>query len=119
MTIVTINAYSESISDFKVTRKEVLISVVKENYWSTHYSLSVSTSTEATDRIQVTCVFCAEEAYFLSHDRQVLPLSSHAYPPFPVGCILCLKEGDTLCQIDLPKYPYLRLCKQGDRVTAE
>jgi hypothetical protein len=30
-----------------------------------------------------------------------------------------VKEGDMLRQIDLPKYPYLRLCKQGNTVTAE
>jgi hypothetical protein len=76
-------------------------------------------SVEGTDRIQVTCLFAAEEAYFLSHDRQILPLSSKTSPPFPVGCILWLKKGDTLRQIDLPKYPHLRLCKQGNTVTAE
>lgn len=119
MAIVTIKAYSESISDFKITRKEVLISVVQKNFWSALYSLSLPTSTEDTDRIQVTCFFCAKEAYFLSHDRQILPLSSETSPPFPVGCILFLKEGDMLCQIDLPKYPYLRLCKQGNKVTAK
>ena len=119
MAIVAINAYSENISDFKITRKEVLILVVQQNFWSAQYSLSIPTSTEDTDRIQVTCVFCAEEAYFLSHDRQILPLSSEASPPFPVGCILWVKEGDMLCQIDLPKYPYLRLCKHGNKVTAK
>ncbi len=118
MAIVTVKAYSESTSDFKVTKKEVLISIVQESVWSTQFHLSIPTPNEDTNRIQVTCLFCAEEAYFLSHDRQILPLSSKASPPFPVGCILWLQEGDMLCQIDLPKYPHLRLCKQGNQVTA-
>jgi hypothetical protein len=118
MAIPAIRAFSESLSDFKVIRKEVLISLVEEDFWSTQYSLSMPTSNDGTDRIQVTCFFRAEEAYFLSHDRQILPLSSEVSPPYPVGCILWIREGGILHQVDLPKYPYLRLHKLGDSVTA-
>jgi hypothetical protein len=118
MAIVAIKAYSENTVGFKRSGKEILISIVDENYWTTQYRLTIPTSLEGTDRIEVTCLFCAEEAYFLSHDRRILSLSSTASPPFPAGSILWLKEGDMLCQIDLPKYPYLRLRKQGNRVTA-
>lgn len=114
----SIKSYLESISDFKITRKEVPISIVQENFWSALYSLSVPTFIEDTDRIQLTCVFCPEETYFLNHDRQIVPLSYKASPPFPVGCILFLKERNTLWQIDLPKYPYLKFYKQGNKVTA-
>jgi hypothetical protein len=93
MAIVRMKDYSENISDFKITRKEILVSVVQENVWSAQYHLSIPASIEDTDRIQVTCFFCAEEAYFLSHDRQILPLSSKVSPPFPAGCILWLQEG--------------------------
>jgi hypothetical protein len=118
MAIAAIKAYSENISGFKKSRKEVLISKVEENFWTAQYCLNIPTSSEGTDRIDVTCFFCAEEAYFLSHDRQILPLSPKASPPFPVGCVLWLKERAMLCQIDLPKYPNLRLCKKGNTVTA-
>jgi hypothetical protein len=118
MAIVAIKAYSENIVGFKRSAKEIPISIVEENYWTTQYRLTIPTSLEGTDRIEVTCLFCAEDAYFLSHDRRVLSLSSTASPPFPVGSILWIKEGDMLCQIDLPKYPYLGLRKQGNRVTA-
>lgn len=119
MAIVAIKAISESISDCKITRKEVPISILEETFWSTQYSLSMPTSAEGTDRVQVTCLFQAEEAYFLSHDRQILPLSSETFPPHPVGCVLWIREGDMLYQIDLPKYPDLKLYKQGNAVIAQ
>jgi hypothetical protein len=118
MAIVGIKAYSDMISDFKITKKEVTISVVQENFWSEQYTFHIPISDEGSDRVHVTCYFDAEHAYFLSHDRQILPLSSNASPPYPVGCVLWLKEGQILCQIDLPKYPYLRLRKQGKKVIA-
>jgi hypothetical protein len=107
------------VSDFTITRKELVISAVHEGSWSALYSLNSPTSVEGTDRIEITCVFRAEEAYYLSHDRQILPLSSTASPPFPVGCILWLQEGNMLCQVDLPKCPFLSLCKRGNEVTAK
>jgi hypothetical protein len=119
MAIVTIQAYSQNISDSRSSRKDVLVSVVEESSWSTQYSLIVPTAPEGTDRIEVTCGLFAEEAYFLSHDREILPLSTEVSPPFPVGSILWLVERDILYQIDLPKYPYLRLCKKGNAVTAK
>jgi hypothetical protein len=64
-------------------------------------------------------VFPAGEAYFLNHERQIVALTNEAAPPYPVGCILWLKTRGTLWQIDLPKYPYLRLCKQVNKVTAK
>jgi hypothetical protein len=67
----------------------------------------------------VTCFFLAEEAYYLSHDRQILPLLSETFPPYPLGCLLWIRERGILHQVDLPKYPYLRLYKQGDRVNAD
>jgi len=119
MAIAAIKAYAENISGFKISRKEVLISIVEENFWTTQYCLHIPTSPEGTDRIEVTCFFCGEVAYFLSHDRQILPLTSKVSPPFPVGCLLWLKKGNMLCQIDLPKFPYLKLSKQGNTVTAQ
>ncbi len=119
MAIVAIKAISESISDCKRTRKEVPISTLEETFWSARYSLTLPTTTEGTDRIQVTCLFQAEEAYYLSHDRHILPLLSETFPPYPVGCLLWIKEKGILHQVDLPKYPYLRLCKQGDSVNAD
>jgi hypothetical protein len=119
MAIVTIRAYSQSISGSKSTSEDVLVSVVEEDFWTAEYSLTLRTSSQGTDRIEVTCCFCAEEAYFLGHDREIVPLSAKASPPFPVGCILWLVERDILYQIDLPKYPHLRLCKKGTAVTAQ
>lgn len=119
MAIVTIKAISESISDFKVIRKEVPLSIVEESFWSAQYALRMPTCPRGTDRIQVTCLFQAEEAYCLSHDRQILPLVSETFPPYPVGCLLWIREKGILHQVDLPKYPYLRLCKQGDSVKAD
>jgi hypothetical protein len=118
MAIVAIKAYSENTAGFEIFRKEVRISIVEENFWTAQYCLNIPTPPEGTDRIEITCLFCAEDAYFLSHDRQILSLPSTASPPFPAGCIFWLKAGDMLSQIDLPKYPYLRLHKQGNRVTA-
>lgn len=119
MAIVTIKAISESISDCKLTRKEVPISIFEETFWSARYSLTLPTSTEGTDRIQVTCFFPAEEAYFLSHDRQILPLSRETHPPYPVGCVLWIREEHILHQIDLPKYPHLKLYKQDHVIVAQ
>jgi|CXWL01.1.fsa_nt_gi hypothetical protein len=119
MAIVAIKVISESISDGKLTRKEVAISILEETFWSARYSLAIPTSTEGTDRLQVTCFFRAEEAYFLGHDRQILPLLRGTHPPYPVGCILWIREGDILHQIDLPKYPHLRLSKQDNTVVAQ
>jgi hypothetical protein len=119
MAMVTIKAYSESRSGIKITRKEIQIIKVDETFWSAQYALSVSASPDGTDRVEITCEFFAEEAYSLSHDREILPLSFKASPPFPVGCILWLRVGSTLCQIDLPKYPHLRLRKQGNNITAK
>ncbi|OQW37822.1 MAG: hypothetical protein A4E19_12440 [Nitrospira sp. SG-bin1] len=119
MAMVTVKATSESVSDGKLTRKEVAISILEETVWSARYSLAISTSTQGTDRIQVTCFFRAEEAYFLSHDRQILPLLREAHPPYPVGCVLWIREGNILHQVDLPKYPHLRLYKQDDAVVAQ
>jgi hypothetical protein len=119
MAVAAIKAYSENVSGYKISRKEVPISIVEENFWTAQYCLNIPTSPEGTDRIEITCFFCAEDAYFLSHDRQIIPLSSKVTPPFPAGCILWLKEGDMLRQVDLPKYPYLKLCKRGNTVTAK
>lgn len=116
MTRLAISAYLDYRSDCTVSGSEVPISVVHENHWLVQYCLSIST--DATDRIQVTCFFPAEEAYFLDHSRQILPFSTEVSPPFPVGCIVWLKQGGILWQIDLPKFPHLKLCKQGERVTA-
>lgn len=119
MAIFTIKAISESISDFNVIRKEVPLSVVEESFWSARYALRIPTCPGGTDRVQVTCLFQAEAAYYLSHDRQILPLLSETFPPYPVGCLLWIREKGILHQVDLPKYPYLRLCKQGDSVIAD
>ncbi len=119
MAIVTIKAISESISDCKLTRKEVPISILEETFWSSQYSLTLPTSTEGTDRIHVTCFFRTEEAYFLSHDRQILPLLHETCPPYPVGCVLWIREREILHQVELPKYPYLRLYKHDDSVIAQ
>jgi hypothetical protein len=118
MANVAIKAYSENISGFKIYREEVPILKVEESFWTVKYCLNIPTSPQGTDRIEITCFFGAEQAYFLSHDRQIVSLSSTASPPFPVGCILWIKKEDMLCQIDLPKYPNLRLCKKGNTVTA-
>ena len=119
MAIVTITAISETTSDFNVLRKEVLLSTVEESFWSVQYTLRMPTYPGGTDRVQVTCLFQVEEAYCLSHDRQILPLLSESLPPYPVGCLLWIREKGVLYQVDLPKYPYLRLCKQRTSVSAE
>lgn len=119
MAIVSIKAISESLSDCKVARTEVPIAILEETFWSARYSLGIPTFTEGTDRIQITCSFRAEAAYFLSHDRQILPVSRETCPPYPVGCVLWIREGDILYQVDLPKYPQLRLYKQGHAVIAQ
>lgn len=119
MAIVAIKAISESILDFKVIRKEVPLSIVEEGFWSALYALRIPTCPGGTDRIQVTCFFRVEEAYYLSHDRQILPLSRETHPPYPVGCVLWIREGDIVHQIDLPKYPHLRLYKQDNAVIAQ
>ena len=119
MATVTIKAISESISDFNFIRREIPLSVVEENFWSARYALHIPACPGGTDRIQVTCLFQAEEAYYLSHDRQILPLSSETFPPYPVGCLLWIREKGILYQVDLPKYPYLKLCKQRDSVNAD
>jgi hypothetical protein len=118
MRAVRIKAYSESTLGFSTTREEIKVSNLQESEWSTQYALWITTSPKETDRLEVTCLFKAEEAYFLSHDRQILPLSSQVCPPFPLGCILWVKATGTVYQIDLPKYPYPKLSKQGDEVTA-
>ncbi len=119
MAIVPIKAISESLSDCKLTQKEAPISILEETFWSAHYSIRIPTSTEGTDRIQLTCSFCVEEAYFLSHDRKILPLLRETYPPYPVGCVLWIRVKSVLYQVDLPKYPHLRLYKQGDSVLVQ
>jgi len=75
MPMVTITAYSNSISDSESITKDVPVSLVDENFWSAQYSLIIRTSPEGADRIEVTCCFCAEEAYFLGPDREIIPLS--------------------------------------------
>jgi hypothetical protein len=116
---VKIESYCASMGDLKTIEKEVQISRVQEDFWSSEYALKIPKVTEETDRIEVTCLFYAEEAHYLSHDRKILPLSSKVSPPFPVGCVLWLKGRGILYQIDLPKYPHLRLCKEGDKITAK
>jgi len=118
VTKLTISAYLEYRSDSIIGGSAIPISVVQESHWFAQYRLSLSTETDATDRIGITCFFPAEEAYFLDHSRQILPFSSEVYPSFPVGCILWLKHRGILWQVDLPKFPHLKLCKQRDRVTA-
>jgi hypothetical protein len=113
---VTIKAYSESTFGFQTTSEEIQVSKLMESDWSMQFALLVTALT-GTDRLEVTCLFDAEEAYFISHDRQILPLSSQVWPPFPVGCILWVQIRGVLYQIDLPKYPYLKLSKQGHKVT--
>jgi hypothetical protein len=119
MAIVKITAISESISDCNQALKEVPVTILEENFWSARYALTLPASTEGTDRIQVKCFFRAEAAYFLSCDRQIVPLSRETRPPYPVGCLVWIREGDSLHQIDLPKYPYLSLHKQDDAVIAQ
>ena len=118
VTRIAISAYLEYRSDCTVSGSEVPVSVVHENHWLVQYCLTLSTGLDATDRMQVTCSFLAEEAYFLDHNRQILPFSTEVSPPFPVGCMVWIRQGGTLWQVDLPKFPYLKLSKQGDRVTA-
>lgn len=119
MAIVTMTAVSESISDFNVIRTEVPLSIIEESFWSAQYAFRIPTCPQSTDRMLVICLFQAEEAYYLSHDRRILPLLSETFPPYPLGCLLWIREKGALYQVDMPKYPYLRLCKQGDRVKAE
>ncbi len=118
MARLAISAYLEYRSDCTISGSEVPISVVHENHWLEQYCLTLSTDIHATDRMQVTCYFPAEEAYFLNHNRQILPFSTEVCPPFPVGCMVWLKQGGILWQVDLPKFPYLKLSQQKGRVTA-
>jgi hypothetical protein len=115
---LAMKAYSEVKSDVEASREEIEISNVEESPYSTLYTFGLATSSQDTNRIEVTCLFDAEEAYFLTHDRRIQPLISHASPPFPVGCIFWIKVGNCLFQIDLPKYPHLRLSKQSNHITA-
>jgi hypothetical protein len=118
MASVRIKAISEIISDCTQARKEIPVTTLEENFWSARYALTIPVSPEGTDRIEVTCFFRAEEAYFLSCDRHIVPLSREAHPPYPVGCVVWIRDGDNLHQIDLPKYPHLSLRKQDDAVIA-
>jgi hypothetical protein len=118
MAILAIRASIKIVSDFEVIQEEVPVLAVEQNFWSAQYALRIPTLPGGTDRIEVTCLFPAEEVYFLSHNRQVLHLSSDVFPPFPVGCVLWLVQDGILWHVDLPKFPHLKLCRQGDRVTA-
>jgi hypothetical protein len=119
MHTLPIKAYSETVSELGLTRIETAVSLVQEDSWSLQFSVTIHPLAEGTDRTRLVLVFPAEEAYFLNHERRIVALTHEAAPPYPVGCILWLKTSGTLWQIDLPKYPYLRLCKQVNKVTAK
>lgn len=97
--------------DFKPVQN---IEEKKINAWTSFFTTKLANNANS---IKIMVSIASNEAWYLSVDRRLLPIEKEVVPPFPVGCLLVIRQNDQFYQIDLPKYPHMKFMREEDFVS--
>ncbi len=84
--------------------------------WHASWEIEADLSAQPTEEAQVSVQIEAQEAWYLSHARRLLPLTGAVCPPFPVGRFVVVLSRDGLFKYGFPWGTGFRVSRSNGRV---
>ena len=87
--------------------------------WHTTYQIRLQVPNRQVHRIVLTTQIPCQCSWYLSPGRQLVPLRTNVFPPFPVGRFVVVQTNEGLFKFDFPWAARFSLNSVGDAVEVE